>query len=83
VDTKSGSRLHLTIFYESPWERASAFFLGIRRDPAKPLRWDIPMNPTGWRKLFGWISAELEKRDRAWISRYAASGKKPHSRWRR
>lgn len=81
MDTKAGPRLLLVIFYESPWEKVSSWFLGLRKDGS--LRWEIPMHPKGWRKLFGQISAILEKRDQAWINGYAASGKKPHSRWRR
>ena len=76
-------RLMLCVFYESPWERIGAWFLGIRRDPSKDLRWVIPMHPTGWRWLFGEIAHFTDKQDRKWITRYATSGKKPHSRWRR
>jgi hypothetical protein len=80
---KGKMRLLIVIFYESPWERIGAWFLGIRRDPSKDLRWTIPRNPTGWRWLFGEIAAWTDKQDQKWITRYASSGKKPHPRWRR
>jgi hypothetical protein len=80
VGTKD-QRLILVIFYESPWEKVGAWFLGIRKDGT--LRWVIPKNPRGWRWLFGEIAHFTDKQDQRWITRYAASGKKPHSRWRR
>jgi hypothetical protein len=74
-------RLLITVFYESPWSRLGSFCMGVRKDCS--LRWEIPDNATGWRRPLERIAMWAEKRDRAWIERYALKGVNPPKRWRR
>jgi hypothetical protein len=74
-------RFLLVVFYEGPWDRLQAFCYGIRKDGS--LRYEIPLNPRGWRRLLGEIGAWADRRDVRWREKYAVSGKMPHPRWRR
>ena len=76
-------RLMISVFYLGPWARLSNFCMGLYPDDRDGLRWEIPMHPTGWRKLLGDIADWAERRDNLWVERYAYKGKKPSARWRR
>lgn len=76
-------RLLITIFYEGPWSKLENFCLGIHRDNRDELRWEIPENPSGWRKRLSAMADWAETRDHLWVERYARSGKNPPDRWRR
>jgi hypothetical protein len=76
-------RLLITVFYDGPWSKLETFCLGIHRDNRDETRWSIPMDPTGWRRLLGAIADWAERRDHAWIERYAFRGVNPPERWRR
>ena len=74
-------RLVLMIFYEGPWEKLSNFFIGMRRDTT--LRFEIPVDPKGWKWVALKLSCYFEKRDRDWRARYILSETKPSDRWKR
>jgi hypothetical protein len=80
---RRGKRLMIAVYYEGPWERVSAFFLGIHRDNRDELRWEIPENPRGWRWLFGEIADWADRRNYAWRNRIVSKGKMPRERWKR
>lgn len=80
-NSDADKRLIMAIFYEGPWDKLSGFFLGVRKDFT--LRWDIPLNPKGWRWALGKLAHWCERRDRAWQNTYIRSGKVPHKRWMR
>lgn len=79
-DTKSRNLL-LTIFYQGPWERLTNFFYGIKRDNS--LRWEIPGNPRGVRKLLAALGNYCEYRDAIWRFKYNRQRKNPPSIWKR
>jgi hypothetical protein len=81
--TPRDRRLFITVFYESPWIRLAYFCWGIHRDGRDELRWEIDDNSTGWKKALGCIAIWAERRDHAWIERYAFKGKNPPRRWRK
>ena len=76
-------RLLINVFYEGPWARLANFCLGLYRDNRDETRWDIPMNPSGWKRVLSAVAIWAERRDHAWIERYAFKGKNPPKRWRR
>ncbi len=69
------------IDYESPWERLAYMVSGIRRD--NTLRFEIPENPTGWRKVLDRLADFCDDRDRAWRERHLAKHTRPRAMWRR
>jgi hypothetical protein len=83
VRTSPGERrLLLMIFYRGPWARLADFCFGLPRDPDKPLRWEIPADPSGWRWVLQAIGSWAEMRDAVWRAKYAAKRKSPSEFWR-
>lgn len=73
-------RFLFVVNYEGPWERLSAFFYGVRKDGS--LRWDIPINPKGWRRLMGILGDWADRRDHDWITDQVLFRREPQ-RWER
>ena len=85
LDRASRDRRFLSvIYYEGPWERMSNLAYGMRPDGS--LRWDIPADPRGWRRvlrLLEVIGNWADRRDRSWHDYYVNRGVKPPRRWKR
>jgi hypothetical protein len=79
--TVAEASLIICIFYEGPWSRLESLFLGIRRDCT--LRWEIPAQPRGWRRVLGWLGDYCDRKDASWRRRYARQHRTPPGRWKR
>jgi hypothetical protein len=73
----------MQIFYEGPWARLEAFFLGLYQDNRDEVRWTIPVNPKGWRKGMNRLADWAEQRDMIWRAKYAIRNRNPPERWKR
>lgn len=73
--------LLVMIYYEGPWEKLGNFAMGLRED--NTLRWEIPADPTGWRKALGDFADWAERRDALWRAKYVIRRKNPRKRWER
>lgn len=71
----------LQVFYRGPWERLEGLACGIRRDGT--LAFEIPADPSGWRKAAARLADYAEYRDRVWRAKYALRHRRPPGRWAR
>jgi hypothetical protein len=74
-------RLLICVYYQSPWDRLSGFFWGVKKD--NTLRWEIPANPRGVKWVLAKLGDWTDKRDHAWREKYAQASKNPPDRWKR
>lgn len=69
------------IMYEGPWERLSGFCYGLRADGTQ--RWDVPRNPSGWKKYLARLGDWFNTRDMIWRAKYVCKRQMPPRRWER
>lgn len=82
-ETFRDRNLLISVLYEGPWDHLAMFCLGIHRDNRDEVRWNIPMEPTGWRWVLGKLAEWAEKRDQIWRAKYAIKHRNPPERWKR
>lgn len=81
LTTEQTARMLFAVAWRGPWEIIEGWFCGVRPDGS--LRFEIPVNPSGWRRVMGGLADLANRADIRWRHRHVRRGTKPYRAWRR